>query len=80
MKKTVYIVAMVIIFVFIIVFYWQNATTSTTNFAFLWTTPSFSGSYFFILTMWMIEWALIVLLLQKIVKDVRNQEPEKLSL
>lgn len=81
--KMAYLITAIVIFIILMIPYFQNAwwtSGSSWWMAFLWMTLDYTQTYLLLLTFWMAEWILVLLYIQSLVKDIKRDEPEKLSL
>ncbi len=77
--KTWYLSSIIFLFIFLWIPYFQNIGTPAAI-SFLGGSPDFINIYPWILFLGMIEWVLITLYIQKIIKDYKYQEPPKFDL
>ncbi len=77
--KTIYLLLIISIFIFLWIPYFENIATPVAI-AFFWTAPNFIGIYPWILFLGMIEGVLVTIYVQKIIKDIKYQEPPKFDL
>lgn len=77
--KTLYLMLIIVIFIFLWIPYFQNVATPVAI-SFLGGTPNFIAIYPRILFLGMIEGVLITLYIQAIIRNIRYQEPPKFDL
>lgn len=77
--KTLYLSLIIFIFIFLWIPYFQNIATPASISFFGWT-PGFVSIYPRILFLGMIEWVLITVYIQTILKNIKDPEPTKFDL
>lgn len=77
--KTAYLFAIIFIFIFLWIPYFQNITAPAAI-SFFGGTPEFISIYPWILFIGIIEGALITLYIQAILRSIKYQEPQKFDL
>jgi len=77
--KTVYLILIIAIFIFLRIPFFENAWIPKPVY-FFGGTPLFTSIYPRILFLGMIEWVIVTLFIQKVLKDIKYQEPTKFDL
>ena len=77
--KIVYLWLIIFIFIFLWIPYFQNIWTPAPIW-FFWGEPNFIRIYPRILFIGMIEWVLITIYIQTLLRDIKSQEPAKFDL
>lgn len=79
--KLVYLRTIIVLFIIIIIPFFQNIGGEGWWIAFYFVTAdSIIWIYLRILTFWMVEWVLTTLYIQSLIRDVKDQEIEKFDL
>lgn len=79
--KLVYLRTIIVLFIIIIIPFFQNIWGEGWWIAFYFVTAdSITGIYLRLLTFWMVEWVLTTLYIQSLIRDVKDQEIEKFDL
>ncbi len=77
--KSFYLFMIIFIFIFLWIPYFQNVATPVAI-SFFGGAPNFIAVYPRILFLGMIEWVLITIYIQSLLKDIKYQEPTKFDL
>jgi len=80
-KTSMYLWLIIIVFVLILIPYFQNAGGGGSWISFYFMTASgLTSVYLYIISLGMIEWVLITLYILSLLKDIKQQEPTKFEL